>query len=67
VGYCECVSALNVTGYVDNDPVGIDHKKASNSPRLVRKWVDDLKTAFDGTCVDFVNVRDLYGHIRHQC
>ena len=50
-----------MSGYVDNDPVGIDHKKKSNSPGLVRKRVDDLKTAFDGTCVDFVNVGDLYG------
>jgi hypothetical protein len=48
-------------------PLGSTTKKNVEFPRALRKRVDDLKTEFDGTCVDFVNVRDLYGHIRQRC
>jgi hypothetical protein len=63
----EFASALNVTRYVKDDAIRIDYKEASNSPRFVSKRVSNLKTAFDGTRVDCVDILDLDRDIRHQC
>ena len=52
-----------MTEDVEDCSVRIDHKEATNAPRFVGQRVSDLKTTFDRTRVDLVDVRHLDTHI----